>query len=207
MSPEPRIYHGCPSLARLEELAERFPNVEHGAQWLPERYSWVSRPWFLDNGAYSGNFRPEAWRTVLDRTVENAPREPDWVVLPDVFQDWDATLARHLEYVEAVRSRDLEPAIVAQPPAGPEEIRDAAALLDASVVLVGGGTDYTYRGAGRQVLREVDELHLHVGEPGDCYIRPFELGADSVDTTATVRRQETDRLQRLDAWAAGEGYW
>lgn len=198
---EATVFHGVPSWERLRELRRIAPNLSHGAEFLPERLTWQMTPWFLDNGAYSGNFDPDEWVSALEKVASSDVAEPEWVVLPDVFKDWSATLDRHADHVEAVTDRGFKPAVVAQPPAGPAEVRAAADRFGADVVLVGGGADYTYRGPGRDVL-SISDLHVHVGEPGPCYVRPFELGADSIDTSSTVRRGCTRRLLRLDQWAA-----
>lgn len=201
-----RVYHGVPSAKRLTFLRDLAPSVEHGAEWLPTRLSDFDVPCILDNGAYGGDFDRETWVSALDAVAGDAKRTPDFVVLPDVFKDWDATTERHLEHVEAPRERGLPFAVVAQPPATADDVARLADRLGTCYVFVGGGKGYTYSGAGRGVIKDLGEsYHVHVGEPGQPLARPFELGASSVDSVAGTRRRAFDRFRRLEKWASGEG--
>src|SRR6056297_3371219 len=102
-----RIYHGCPSPKKLERARETAPNYEHGAQWNPDKMTPHDVPYIVDNGAWSASHNDEFWEPepFFDRLTEieeKMPREPDFVVLPDVPGEPDATLEMSLHYSRRV---------------------------------------------------------------------------------------------------------
>lgn len=41
-------------------------------------------PYFIDNGAYTRSFGPEAWLDTIERSLLEMPRRIDFFVLPDL---------------------------------------------------------------------------------------------------------------------------
>ena len=195
-----RIYHGAPSPANIRRCREAAPSYTHGACWTPAKMTPHEWPYFVDNGAYGGDFDASEWRCTLDE-LEKMPYGPDWVVLPDVFNSAAATATRHREHVDAVRDRDLTPAAVLQPGRPVPEQITLAVELGAEVVFVGGDGRWQRR-AGEEIVRlaEKADLHAHLGNPGSAerLVWAERVGFDSVDTSSILQNQYFGWLERLE---------
>jgi len=199
-----RIYHGHASPADLQSCRDALPGVTHGLEWSdPERVPTDrDEPFILDNGAYSAALAGDQWSATqwYDSlaVAHRLPREPDFVVLPDVYGDADKTRLRHERYVEVVRSHGFDYYSVAQPGHDPAEHARFAEAIGAYGLFVGGPQWWK-----REKLTDLREetsrrsLQLHIGQPGDL-VFANEVGADSVDTTSIVRNDAYHKLTELN---------
>jgi len=198
-----RIYHGVPSPAKLARCRAAAPSHEHGAEWLPDRMTDHGWPWILDNGVYTGAFQPRAWAEGLALAQQRMRNAPEFVVLPDAWQDWPQTKRRHDAYREWVPA-DWPVAAVAQPGGGVEDIVRFAVGIDADVLFIGGGREFQLAYADELIVTAHDHgLDAHIGQPGRSLSWAEDLGADSVDTTSIVRNGYYDRLAKLEAATPG----
>jgi hypothetical protein len=194
-----KVYHGVPSPSKMERCRESAPSHEHGAEWLPDRMTDHGWPWILDNGVYNGNFHPGAWSDGLSLAQYRMSNAPDFVVLPDVWQDWKATKQRHEIYAQWVPD-DWPIAAVAQPGGSVEDVVRFAVDIGAETLFIGGGREYRLKYADQLVMTAHDYgLRAHIGQPGSSLSWAQDVGADSVDTTSIVRNGYWDRLRKLEA--------
>jgi len=196
-----RIYHGCPSPENLRRCRAAAPSHAHGACWTPHKLVAHDWPYFIDNGAFTSDFDPEAWRSLLDRIDGTMPYSPDFVVLPDAFNDAEDTIARHREYVEDVLDRGFDPAPVIQPGMPVSSQIAIADGLGADTVFVGGECRWQ-RAHGQEIVTESHDrgLRVHIGNPGseDGLVWAYRTGFDSVDTSSILQNQYFHWLETLE---------
>jgi hypothetical protein len=196
-----RVYHGAPSPWNLRCCRKAAPSHVHGACWTPSKMTPHDWPYFIDNGGFGGDFDAEDWHDLLDDVDEKMPHPPDFVVLPDVFNDAEATIERHREHVQAVLDRGFRPAPVIQPGRPVESQVAVADGLGAETVFVGGECRWQ-RAHGRTIVRESHErgLRAHIGNPGSAegLVWAFRAGFDSVDTSSILQNQRFDWLEELE---------
>lgn len=195
---------GDASTSCLVECRQRAPSHTFGRVWTPNHRKFGT-PYIVDNGVYQAamngeEWRPEEWHRLLDEVAEH-PWPPDFVVLPDGYNDASETLRRHREHVDAVLERGFRPAAVIQPGMDEETQVRLAAELGAGVVFVGG--DNTWKRAhGEQIVAAAHErdMAVHIGNPGlPGGLRWAQrIGADSVDTASVVASQAYHHLDELD---------
>lgn len=206
-----RLYHTCASQPDLERARNLAPSIEHGVGTLPTRLSHGDAPWFLDNGAYSGQFDPEEFRAALERAAA-FDRPPEFVVVPDSPGDPEATRERVAGWTGEILDHGLTPYGVIQPGRLAEQF---VRLPDAvEGVLVGGAgganADRDWRrsptGVGRPRIDFVTDLArerglaVHVGRPGaNLSWWVHETDVDSLDTASVVRNGYWHRLRRVEA--------
>jgi len=159
-------------------------------------------PYFIDCGAFGGNFDREEWIGLLDRVDDRMPHPPDYVVLPDVFNDAEATIERHREHATDVLSRGFDPAPVIQPGL---PIKTQVAIADgfgASVVFVGGEIRWQ-RAHGAEIVETAHDrdLRVHIGNPGDeeSLAWAYRTGFDAVDTSSILQNQYFHWLEKLES--------
>ncbi|WP_435125443.1 hypothetical protein [Halobaculum sp. D14] len=197
------IYHGHASPAKLARCRDALGSVTHGVEWTdPDRMPERDEPYILDNGAYSASltgdpWSPDRWYQLL-AAAHDQPREPDWIVLPDVYGDADATRERHERYVEVARSHGFDYYAVAQPGKGVTTQVRFAEAIGASGVFLGGPEEWK-QDVAQDVRRQTDRraLQLHIGQPGNLGWA-LDIGADSMDTTSIVVNDAYHRLTKLD---------
>lgn len=157
-------------------------------------------PYFVDNGAYTGDFDPEEWVALLDE-LEDMPHPPDFVVLPDVYNDAEGTVERHREWVSEVFDRNLRPAYVFQPGMTVHQQTALADALGADMIFLGGEMTWK-RSFGPDIVREAHsrDLRVHIGNPGgeDGLVWAARMGFDSADTSSIVQNQNWHWLERLE---------
>jgi hypothetical protein len=206
-----RLYMADASVPALAECRQRAPEHSYGRVWTPEQKRFGT-PYIVDNGVYQAAMRGEpwdvdAWTALLDAVVER-PFAPDFVVLPDVYNDADATLERHRRHVDEVLSRDLPPAAVIQPGMDVETQLRLADRIGAAVAFVGGDNRWK-RAVGEDIVREAHDLGLavHIGNPGVPGGLGWaqNIGADSLDTASIVASEAYHHLDELDSLSAGGG--
>lgn len=204
-----RLYMGDASRPALARCRERAPEYSYGRVWTP-RLKRYGAPYIVDNGEYQAAQRDEdwcvdAWWAVLDAAAQQ-PFPPDFVVLPDVYNDAEATLARHREHIDAVRDRGLRPAAVLQPGIGVETQIALADRIGAGVVFVGGENRWK-RAVGGNIVDEAHSrgLAVHIGNPGlpGGLEWAARIGADSVDTSSIVASEAYHHLDELDSLSKG----
>lgn len=198
-----RIYHGQPSPKQLEKCRSTAPSVDHGEEWCePTRYPDHDEPYILDNGAYMAakngeQWSKEQWYQLLTAT-HDMEREPDFVVLPDVYNDAERTRKRHMRFVEVVRSHGYDYYSVCQPGLEPKEQVHFAESIGASGIFLGGREQWKRTHA--RTFRDLAHAHglqIHVGQPGNLQWAR-RIGIDSVDTTSIVRNGAYGRLSALE---------
>lgn len=204
-----KIYHTCTSVSDLNRAREEAPSFEHGLGWIPEKTSPKATPYFVDNGAYREHAENEPWdwqqwREALDKAAEN-DSQPDFVVLPDRYGDWEITRLRHESYLPWVRDRGLSFYAAAQPGGGVEEMVRYAVAVGAEGVFIGGTGGFKKEYAAQLVMTAHDYgLQAHIGKPGKRLTWARDLGADSVDSSSIVRNGYWDRLRKLEACPSTE---
>jgi hypothetical protein len=199
-----RLYMGDASASALSKCRERAPAHAYGRVWTPNQQR-TGTPYIVDNGVYQAAMQGEewsadAWTSLLD-AVAQEPFPPDFVVLPDVYNDAKATLERHRKHVDEVLDRDLRPAAVIQPGMDERLQVRLADRLGAGVVFVGGENRWK-RAVGDNITRAAHErgLAVHIGNPGlPGGLRWSQrIGADSVDTASIVASEAWHHLEELE---------
>ena len=168
---------------RVGYLAGRFPGkIGHlyspGAQIGPFEFI----PFGLDNGAFGHNedWDEQAWLHLLD-WARISGQEPRWCIVPDVVGDRDRTLDRWHIYSRVAAMYGWPLAFAVQDGMTPKDVP-----ADASVVFVGGTTEWKWRTVGMWCGYF---KRVHVGRV-NTYRRLWEChnaGAESIDGTGWMR--------------------
>lgn len=204
-----RLYMGNASAGTLAECRKRAPEHTFGRTWVPGAHRYGA-PYIVDNGVFQSAMRgvewsPEPWLKLLDLAADQ-PFPPDFVVLPDVYNDAEATLARHREHIDAVAYRGLRPAAVLQPGMDVETQVTLADRIGAAVVFVGGENRWK-RAVGDELTAAAHErgMAVHIGNPGVPGGLKWaqRIGADSVDTASIVASEAYHHLDELDSLNRG----
>lgn len=206
-----RLYMGDASTACLVKCRERAPSHTFGRVWTPEHRKFGT-PYLVDNGVYQAAMNDEqwdaaVWRELLDSVTEH-PWPPDFVVLPDAYNDAAETIKRHREYVDDVLSRGFQPAAVIQPGMDEQTQVRLGSELGASVVFVGG--DNTWKrahGEGIVAAAHDRNMAVHIGNPGapGGLAWAQRIGADSVDTASVVASEAYHHLDELQQSHSSRG--
>lgn len=195
------VFHGHPSPNALAECRAAAPSHEHGAEWSPAKMTPHDEPFILDNGAFRAWKRNELWD--VDGFVERLgqlremPRPPDFVILPDVVTDSEATEKRTAKWADHLRRWPA--AYPVQNGVKPEEAVALADERDCQTLFIGGTMAFKQTYAEAFIIAAHNHgLQCHIGRPGDLQWAR-DIGADSVDTTSIVQDQNWERLRRLEA--------
>ena len=201
-----RVYHGAPSPENLRRCRQAAPSHVHGACWTPAKMTTHEWPYFIDNGAFTSDFDRDEWVDILDSVEDKMPHPPDFVVLPDAFNDAEETIKRHRRHVIDVVDRGFNAAPVIQPGM---PISTQVAIADgvgADFIFVGGEC----RWQRAHAVEIVDEAHdrgisVHIGNPGsaDGLVWAYRTGFDSVDTSSILQNQYFHWLEQLESETAG----
>ncbi|WP_455448588.1 hypothetical protein [Natrinema thermotolerans] len=195
-----RIYMGGTTRPKLRKARQLAPSHCFGVTWTPSDRRLNEIPFFVDNGAFTSSFDPDEWVDLLDK-LEDYNYGPDFVVLPDEYNDAKGTMARHREWASEVLDRGLPPAAVIQPgmPVG-TQVR-LADKIGADFVFVGGATRWK-RACGRDIVEEAHarDLAVHIGRPDgeDGLPWTYKIGADSADTSTIDQNGYWHYLERLE---------
>jgi hypothetical protein len=207
-----RLYMGSGSQSSLTEVRSRVPSNTVGRVWTPHDAGRDGAPYIVDNGEYYAaqngeEWRVEDWTDLLEKVVAH-PWPPDFVVLPDVYNDAEGTLERHRKHVGAVLDRDLPPAAVVQPGIDEQLQVRLANQIGAKVVFVGGDNTWK-RAVGEEIVAEAHRLNMavHIGNPGvPGGLRWAQrIGADSVDTASITRSEAWHHLKELEPAHSSRG--
>lgn len=203
-----RLYYSGPSPDNLRKAREHAPSHTHGACWTPAKMttSGLSSevPFFVDNGAFSGHFRGEVWVNTLEKALTQEPWDPDFVVLPDVPGDAEATIELHREWLYdkplPLRSGELLRYWALQPGM---PIADQMDEIEGCQGVFVGGSKRWLRAHGDEIVREARkrDLRTHVGNPSgkDGLAWAYRTGFDSADTTTVFQNGYWHYLDRLEA--------
>lgn len=193
------IYHGHPSPNSIEECRRAAPSHTHGAEWSHQKMTPHDWPYILDNGAFQAYKNNEPWD--VDAFVgrlsqlDTMPRDPDFVVLPDVVTNPEKTIERATKWAEII---DHETAFPVQDGIKPQRAVEICDRLDAGTIFIGGTVRWKRRHADQFVdAAHENGLRCHIGRPGDL-VWADEIGADSIDTTSIVQSQSWHRLETLE---------
>lgn len=203
-----QIFHTCASRRDVERARELAPSHQHGYGWIPEKMCQHDGPYFVDNGAFKAYQSGSEWLadpflSRLSDIGEKMPREPEFVVLPDIHQDGLVSLARSAKYTDAVASYGYPFYLPVQDGLGSVESTVRAAVeLGASGVFIGGSAGFKREFADQYCMTAHDYgLKAHIGKPGPRLTWARDVGADSVDTSSIVRNGYWMRLRKLEAAA------
>lgn len=194
-----KIYHGQCSPNDIKQCYDAAPSFTHGYEWNPDYMTPHDAPYILDNGAFKAYRDGVPWDAdaFVGRLgqLDTMPRDPDFVVLPDVVTNPDRTKERASKWAGVI---DYPTAFCAQDGVEPQEAVEFAERIDAEVVFVGGTAEWKRRHADEFVDAAHDSgLKCHIGRPGDL-VWANSIGADSVDTTTIVRSPAYHKLERLE---------
>jgi hypothetical protein len=168
-------------------------------------------PYFLDNGAYAHKFDGELWRSTLDEALSEMPRDPDFVVLPDVPGDARATIEKHKKWLfdaplplragEIMRYWVIQPGLPIKRQFERMDELGSPQLPPVQGVFVGGSKRWL-RAHGEMIVREANNrgLRTHVGNPGgeNGLVWAYQTGFDSCDTTSVFQNQYWHYLDKLE---------
>lgn len=123
------------------------------------------------------------------------PREPDFVVLPDVVTNPERTIERATKWAGII---NYPTAFPVQDGIDPSRAVDVCDRTDSDTIFVGGTVEWKRRNASEFVSAAHDHgLDCHIGRPGNLKWAD-SIGADSVDTTSIVANEAWDRLRRFE---------
>jgi hypothetical protein len=195
-----RIYLGGVSRPKLRTARQVAPSHVYGTTWTPTDRRLNDIPFIVDNGAYTSSFDPDEWTELLD-TLATYPYKPDFVVLPDKYNDAEQTVERHREWAHEVFDRGLSAAAVVQPGMDVALQVSLADRLGADFVFIGGRNDWK-RAYGAEITdaAHTRDLRVHIGNPGgeNGLVWAYKIGADSVDTTTICQNGYWRYLRRLE---------
>lgn len=198
-----RLYYTGASPDNLRKAREHAPSHTHGYGWTPQKMTPHDGPYFVDNGAYTDSFDADDWLDTVERSLLEMPTTPDFVVLPDVYGDAEATIERHKSWLYdrplPLRSGELARYWVLQPGLPIKEQFEA--LEGCQGVFVGGPKRWK-RAFGEEIVEEADkrDLRTHVGNPGgkDGLVWAYKTGFDSCDTTTIFQNGYFHYLKALE---------
>jgi hypothetical protein len=196
----------------MENAEEAAPSYQMGATWTPTKMTPHDWPYILDNGVFScwrsGNpWSFYDWLDTID-DLEDMPRQPDFVVLPDVVGEADASYDRSCRFVDKVPDR-YPTALAVQNGMGVEEWVMRADELDCEWIFVGGDMPWKRRFADQFVMTGHDwGMNVHIARPGlpEGLLWAKSIGADSVDTTTIARNRSYHHLRKLEEQSTFEGF-
>ena len=194
------IYHGHPSPRSISQAKDHAPSYTHGAEWSTLKMTPHDWPYIVDNGAFTAYVNNEPWDAdaFVGRLnqIPSMPRDPDFVVLPDVVTDPEATKRRTQQWAGII---DYPTAFPVQDGVEPDEAIGFAQRIGADAIFVGGTVEWKRKMAEEFVEAAHDAgLRCHIGRPGD-FRWAEQTGADSIDTTSIVRNESWHRLRSLES--------
>lgn len=157
--------------------------------------------WCADNGCFGKGYPgDEAWLAWLEQNAHDAPTCL-FATAPDVVGDAEATLARSVPFLPAIRALGYPAALVAQD--GLEHLDVPWDAFD--VLFIGGTTHWKLSRAVRDLVIDAKAKgkHVHMGRVNSRrrYQYALAIGCDSVDGTYLVFGPDVN-LPKLLAWVA-----
>jgi hypothetical protein len=125
------------------------------------------------------------------------PREPDFVVLPDVVTNPEQTVERAGKWAPII---DRDTAFPVQDGINPERAVEVCDRLEATTIFVGGTHEFKRRhGCAFVTAAHEHGLNCHIARPGPKGLLWAEgIGADSADTSSIAANESYERLERLE---------
>ena len=192
-----KFYHGGAYPKRLRKIKSISGSFEHGIGMNPDRVrDRPEYPYFYDNGAFNGNFQEDEWIQGLEKMVRSES-SPDFVVLPDVFDDPGATWEKHRKYYQVVNDYGFDHYYVAQKGSKACDVVSKAMKLGCSGIFIGGSWDKKKILPNFLKVAGDEDLPVHIGMPGDL-LWASRSGADSMDSTSISRNRSWGRLKDLE---------
>ena len=193
------------------------PVFHYWAGRYPEKVGWLVGPramkktrlwdwvtYAMDNDAFTAWTRNEDWdEEEFFRSLDAArlaPNKPEWVAVPDVVGDREATIERWHEYEDRVREYGWPVAFVVQ---DGMTVSDVPASAD--VVFVGGSDQQNWKWRNAHVFCEnFDRVHIGRVNGLRRLLYSEKIGAESVDGTGWFREgADGMKLNRLNVWLEG----
>lgn len=145
----------------------------------------------LDNGAWPAFKNGQPWDAKLfiahiERYAFHALR-PDWVIVPDVVADMEATWRNWYHWTPHLHPYDLSYALAVQDGMTPSWVRKEIRPKP-GVIFIGGSTDWKWSTLA-EWCREFPRVHVGRVNTGDQLERCRAAGAESVDGTGWFRGQ------------------
>lgn len=202
-----RLYYTGASPENIRKAREHAPSHSHAYGWTPQKMTAHDYPYFLDNGAFTGDVDLTEWLVFLQRARKKLPRGPDFVVYPDVYGDADGTWRRYYDLIHEYDHRELRflftfTRYYALQPGRPFESQFATALDAGAAGVFVGGPKRWKRAHGPEIVRRAREagLRTHVGNPSgaDGLVWAYRTGFDSCDTTTVFQNGYWHYLDRLE---------
>jgi len=195
------IYHSHGSKEDLKRAKEFAPQYEHGAEFGRDMWLRKSKPYIIDNGAFSAHTNGHEWDSVeLESMLEwsdNRDTDPDFVIVPDKLGDAEKTFERSSEWVDKIPFTTFQPI---QDGMGIMETIAFAKDTGSSGIFIGGSMGWKRRNA-KEIIEKAHKngLKAHIGRPGGVrgILAAEGWGADSVDTASMIRNQSLDKLKRI----------
>lgn len=197
------IYHGSCGATGVEKANAVAPSLRHGHCWTLQKQTPRDTPYILDNGVYSAwandrEWYPDAWAEMLMNCREKMPRSPEFVVLPDVIGDWEASIERSRRWADEVFA-DWPRALAVQDGVNVAEVGDVARELNCGWLFIGGSVEWKRRASKGLIDRYGDEFGVHIARPSlpDGLLWARDIGADSCDTSSIVTTPSYHHLEKL----------
>ena len=194
------IYHGHPSKPSLRKCYKLAPSYTHGAEFSDKSgRRTYDYPYIIDNGAFSAWSNGESWdREAFVEFLEWAEkneRDPDFVVVPDVVGEAEATYFRSANWVNRIPFSTYQ---AVQDGMNIGEAIDFTERTGSDGIFIGGTKEWK-RKTSRKWIEAAHEsgLKAHIARPWDLKTAE-ELGADSVDTTTIVAWGAWHKLRALE---------
>jgi len=193
-----KVYIGASGEPDLEMANEAAPQFTYGFCWTPEKMTNADYPYILDNGAYKAFARNEVWDVdgFVNRLnqIKDMPRQPDFVVLPDVVADSQSTYERSKIWAEIINAPT---ALAIQDGMTPNKVEKVANDLGVVALFIGGSKKWKRNNAEDFVeIAKQNGFIAHIARPGDL-VWAKRIGADSVDTSTIARGREWHKLEKL----------
>lgn len=165
-----------------------------GPRWRTKIKLKTEIPFALDNDAFTcwrdgKPFDVASWRATLTWAKQSG-FTPLWVLVPDVVADRDATLDSWHQYRDEAKSFGWPLAFAVQDGMKPEDVPN-----DASVVFVGGTTDWKWRNVPMWAS-SFPRVHVARVNGEHRLWRCEELGIESVDGSGWFRDGQNGRKAR-----------
>lgn len=193
-----KVYLGASGPPDKDSAKEHAPEFVYGFCWTPEKMTKTDHPYILDNGAYRAFINNEVWdvdgfvRRV--NQIEEMPREPDFIVLPDVVANPKLTFKRSTEWAQLI---DGPKALAIQDGMTESKVGKFISNHELEALFIGGSVEWKRRNADVFVeLAHEKDLIAHLARPNDLYWAK-NIGVDSVDTSSIARDRDWERLKSV----------
>jgi len=196
------IYHGWAAEKHLEIARSYAPSYTHGAEFGRDMWLRESKPYIIDNGAFSAYKNNREWdSTEFESMLEWASdrdADPDFVIVPDKVGDAKKTYERSRDWVDRLEFDTYQPI---QDGMDIDEAVDFAMNTGSVGVFIGGSVPWKRKNAANIInVAHENGLKAHIGRPGGIkgILAADKWGADSVDTVSFKRNQTFSKLSQLE---------